>query len=94
MEPRIRATATVPASGLLRPHSPQHSAKAPKFHIDTYDVDSRTALDSRPSELVWGGGARVALYQIGTVPFSFDPSGRDLFIGLSFVRTASRSLRQ
>lgn len=64
-----------------------NSANAPKFHIDTYDVDFQDSLGlGGRHELVWGGGARVAHYQIGTVPFSFDPSSRNLFIGNLFVQ--------
>ena len=64
-----------------------NSANAPKFHIDTYDVDFQHSLSlGDRHELVWGGGARIAHYAIGTVPFTFDPRSRDLFIGNLFVQ--------
>ena len=35
---------------------------------------------------MWGGGARIAHYEIGTKPFYFDPSSRNLLIGNVFVQ--------
>jgi iron complex outermembrane receptor protein len=64
-----------------------NSANAPKFHIDTYDVDFQHSLGlGDRHELVLGGGARIAHYQIGNIPFYFDPSSRNLFIGNLFVQ--------
>ena len=63
------------------------AANSPWFYIDTYDVDFQhsTHLGDR-HEIVSGGGARIAHYEIGTTPFFFDPSSRDLFIGNLFVQ--------
>jgi iron complex outermembrane receptor protein len=64
-----------------------NSANAPHFHIDTYDADFQHSLGlGERHELVWGGGARIAHYEIGTKPFFFDPSSRDLLIGNLFVQ--------
>ena len=64
-----------------------NAANSPKFYIDTYDVDFQHSMDfGERHEFVWGGGARIAHYKIGTTPFFFDPSSRDLFIGNLFVQ--------
>ena len=64
-----------------------NAANSPKFHINTYDVDFQHSLAlGERHELVWGGGARIAEYEIGTKPFFFDPSSRNLFIGNLFVQ--------
>jgi len=58
------------------------------FHVDTYDIDAQHsfALGSR-NKLVWGGGARLAHYQInGTSALFFDPDSRDLFLANLFVQ--------
>src|SRR5206468_11569840 len=63
------------------------STNAPWFFIDTYDADVQHSIAvADRHELVWGGGARIAHYEIGTTPFSFDPSSRNLFIGNLFVQ--------
>lgn len=64
-----------------------NSANAPKFHIDTYDADFQHSFGlADRHEVVWGGGARIAHYVIGTRPFTFDPRSRNLFIGNLFVQ--------
>ena len=58
------------------------------FHVDTYDVDLQHSfgLGSR-NQIVWGGGARIARYQInGTPGLYFDPANRSLFIADLFVQ--------
>ena len=64
-----------------------NALNSPKFFIDTFDLDFQhsLALGDR-HELVWGGGARLAHYEIGRKPFFFDPSSRNLFIGNLFVQ--------
>jgi iron complex outermembrane receptor protein len=63
------------------------STNAPNFFIDTYDVDFQHSLAlGERHQLVWGGGARLVHYKIGQIPFYFDPSGRDLFVGNLFVQ--------
>jgi len=72
-----------------------NSANAPKFHIDTYDVDFQDSLGlGGRHELVWGGGARVAHYQIGTVPSRSTRVAAICSSAICSSRTASRSLRQ
>jgi iron complex outermembrane receptor protein len=63
------------------------AATSPKFHIDTYDADFQHsfAIGER-HELVWGGGGRIAHYEIGEHAFFFEPPSRDLFIGNLFVQ--------
>ena len=63
------------------------SLNSPPFYIDTYDADFQNsmALDDR-HQIVWGGGARLVHYAIGTKPFYFGPSSRNLFIGNLFVQ--------
>jgi iron complex outermembrane receptor protein len=62
---------------------------SPAFHIDTYDVDLQQSLrlGSR-NQLVAGGGARVAHYNINGIPnfFFFTPEGRNLFLANAFVQ--------
>ena len=49
----------------------------PNFFIDTYDADFQHSLAlGERHQLVWGGGARLVHYKIGSIPFYFDPSGR------------------
>jgi len=58
------------------------------FHVNTYDVDVQHSfrLGSR-HQLVWGGGARVASYEIdGTPTFFFEPDSRDLFLANLFIQ--------
>lgn len=63
------------------------AATSPRFHIDTYDVDFQHSVRlGGGHDLVWGGGARIAHYEIGKTPFYFDPSSRNLFIGNVFVQ--------
>jgi iron complex outermembrane receptor protein len=64
-----------------------NAATSPKFHIDTYDADFQHSFAiGKRHQLVWGGGGRIAHYNIGTIPFSFEPASRDLFIGNLFVQ--------
>ncbi len=63
------------------------AANSPNFHIDTFDADFQHSLPLGDRHaLVWGGGARLVHYKIGTIPFYFDPPGRRLFIGNLFVQ--------
>ena len=63
------------------------ATNSPKFHIDTYDADFQQSLSlGKQHEVVWGGGARIAHFVIGTKPFFFVPSSRNLFIGNLFVQ--------
>jgi iron complex outermembrane receptor protein len=58
------------------------------FFVDTYDADLQhsVALGSR-HQIVWGGGARVAHYDIdGTTALFFVPGSRDLFLANLFVQ--------
>jgi iron complex outermembrane recepter protein len=72
-----------------------NSRNAPQFHIDTYDADFQHSLAlGQRHELVWGGGARIAHYEIGNRPFFFEPSGRDLFIGNLFVQDSFNITRE
>ncbi|HEX6785192.1 MAG TPA: TonB-dependent receptor [Sphingomicrobium sp.] len=61
---------------------------SPRFHVDTYDVDLQHSLTlGSANQLVWGGGARVARYDIQFTPsFYFDPSSRSLFLANLFVQ--------
>ena len=59
-----------------------------EFHVDTYDADFQHsfALAER-HQLVWGGGARIASYDIGGTPALYvEPASRDLFIANAFVQ--------
>ena len=58
------------------------------FHVDTYDIDLQHSFRlGRRHQLVWGGGARVASYQInGSPSFFFQPGSRNLFLANLFVQ--------
>lgn len=59
-----------------------------KFYVDTFDaqVQHNFAVGER-HQVVWGGGARIARYDIeGTDAFFFDPADGELFIANLFVQ--------
>jgi iron complex outermembrane receptor protein len=58
------------------------------FFVDTYDVDLQHSFDiGSRHQIVWGGGARVAHYDIdGTAGLFFVPDGRDLFLANLFAQ--------
>jgi iron complex outermembrane receptor protein len=61
---------------------------AGSFHVDTYDIDVQDSLPlGGRNQFVWGGGARVASYQInGTPSLFFVPASRDLFLANLFLQ--------
>ena len=58
------------------------------FFVDTYDVDLQHSFDiGSRHQIVWGGGARVAHYDIdGTSGLFFVPDSRDLFLANLFAQ--------
>ena len=58
------------------------------FFVDTYDVDLQHGFDiGSRHQIVWGGGARLAHYDIdGTAGLFFVPDSRDLFLANLFAQ--------
>ena len=58
------------------------------FFVDTYDVDLQHSFDiGTRHQIVWGGGARVAHYDIdGTPSLFFVPGSRNLFLANLFAQ--------